>query len=54
MILLYLKVFADQSLGSRLDPVETIIYHVAAHEFGHAIYGLDHVAKVQKHLQFRK
>jgi hypothetical protein len=42
------KVFADQSLGSRLNAVETIIYHVAAHEFGHAIYGLDHVAKCIK------
>jgi hypothetical protein len=41
-----MEVFADQTLGSRLNPIETIIYHVAAHEFGHAIYGLDHVAKV--------
>ncbi len=35
------KVFRDESLVDRIDPVESIVNHVSAHEFGHAIYGLE-------------
>jgi len=39
--LLVKKIFSGDQilmLNERLDPVETIVYHVAAHEVGHAIY----------------
>jgi len=42
------KVFADHTVGDSLNAVEELVYHVAAHEFGHAIYGLDHVKEVIK------
>lgn len=29
------------SLAPRLDAVDTIVYHVAAHEVGHGIYNLE-------------
>ncbi|EDQ91547.1 uncharacterized protein MONBRDRAFT_31533 [Monosiga brevicollis MX1] len=32
-----------KELAALLDAVDTIVYHVAAHEVGHAIYNLDHV-----------
>jgi len=40
---LLVKVFAQeqhQKLVETLDPVETIVYHVSAHEVGHSIYNL--------------
>jgi hypothetical protein len=42
------KVCADPGLGKVIEPIGTIIYHVAAHEFGHAIYGLGHVGTAIK------
>lgn len=34
------KVFADKSLIDRIDTIDSIVNHIAAHEFGHAIYNL--------------
>lgn len=38
----------DPSRADDIDTVGTIVYHVAAHEIGHAIYGLDAVKDVIK------
>lgn len=35
------KAFADESLVNYIDAIDSIVNHVASHEFGHAIYGLD-------------
>jgi hypothetical protein len=32
------KVCADPGLGKVIEPIGTIIYHVAAHEFGHVCF----------------
>jgi len=43
------KIVADSSSAiETLDAIDSIVYHIAAHEVGHAIYGLDHVRKVIK------
>lgn len=46
---LIMKVFdhsIHEELCSKLDAINTIIYHVAAHEFGHAIYNLSNMGNV--------
>jgi len=40
------KVLQQPSLSHDMSAVDDIVYHVAAHEFGHAIYGLGHLEKV--------
>jgi len=42
------KSFADGNLVKRMDALDTIVYHVSAHEFGHAIYNLEAVKKIIK------
>jgi hypothetical protein len=37
------KLFRDKSLVDRLDPIKSIVNDIAAHEFGHAIYGLESI-----------
>eukprot|EP00730_Choanoeca_flexa_P012726 TRINITY_DN4561_c0_g1_i1.p1 TRINITY_DN4561_c0_g1~~TRINITY_DN4561_c0_g1_i1.p1 ORF type:complete len:553 (+),score=159.79 TRINITY_DN4561_c0_g1_i1:51-1709(+) len=41
------KVFTNSNdINPHLTAINTIVFHVAAHEIGHAIYGLDHVKDV--------
>lgn len=35
------KIFGEPSLVKRIDHLDSIVNHVAAHEFGHGIYGLE-------------
>ncbi|BDA45526.1 hypothetical protein COCOBI_07-3130 [Coccomyxa sp. Obi] len=42
------KVLADPARKDSINTVGTIVWHVAAHEIGHAIYGLDAVKDVIK------
>jgi hypothetical protein len=43
-----LQVCEDAELQNVIDTIDTIVYHVAAHEIGHAIYGLDAVKDIIK------
>ena len=42
------SVCADSSRKDLIATIPTLVYHVAAHEIGHAIYGLDAVQDVIK------
>ena len=42
------RVCADSSRKELIATIPTLVYHVAAHEIGHAIYGLDAVQDVIK------
>lgn len=40
------KVLLDKTLTSKINSIEQIVMHVAAHEFGHAIYGLNSLGNI--------
>jgi hypothetical protein len=40
------KLFKDKSHADRLNAVDSIVQNVAAHEYGHAIYGLEAIKEI--------
>ena len=43
------QVLADRGRSACINTVGTIVWHVAAHEIGHAIYGLDGAGTSRRH-----
>eukprot|EP01025_Chloroclados_australasicus_P058244 TRINITY_DN7297_c0_g1_i1.p1 TRINITY_DN7297_c0_g1~~TRINITY_DN7297_c0_g1_i1.p1 ORF type:complete len:634 (+),score=93.26 TRINITY_DN7297_c0_g1_i1:202-1902(+) len=41
------SILKDRELAKDIDTLETIVYHIAAHEIGHAIYGLENIEQLK-------